>query len=400
MDAADLLAGLGSFQIAVGEGVDFVNFSVFTAPDALFEPDETYTLTLTGASIGSISATENAAGVIVRNDDLPPPVFSLRLIENQEKEGSPPLGGGFAAFAIERVSGAATAATLTYSVTPSGGAPVDAADLLAGLGSFQIAVGEGVDFVNFSVFAAPDALFEPDETYTLTLTGTTVGSISATVNAAGVFVFNDDLPPVNTPPVGVNDSVSTPYVTPIVITVLANDTDADGDALAAGAFANLVGGTLSLPGDGTVLFTPTAGFVGTGGFTYRPFDGTVQGNVTTVRVEVRPATSEPRISVRVVGTTPARRPSISRSPTSAAARHPTWRSTASRCGASTARVPIRLLTPVPIPVGTLASGGRLLVTVALTVDPRVQRFSITERGRFVNPAGRARRFVSAQTVIP
>jgi hypothetical protein len=61
---------------------------------------------------------------------------------------------------------------------------------------------------------------------------------------------------------------------------------------------------------------------------------------------------------------------------------------------------IRLQTPVPIPIGTLASGGRRIVTVALTVDPRVQRFSVTERGRFVNPAGRTRRFVSAQTVIP
>jgi PKD repeat protein len=193
--ASDLAGGFGSFQITLGEGVDSAGFVVFAVPDAEFEPDETYTVTLTATTAGTISATENAAEAIVFNDDLPPPVFRLRLNENVETEGTPPFGGGGVAFLVERISGAATAATLTYTVTPSGAAPAAASDLAGGFGSFQITLGEGVDSAGFVVFAVPDAEFEPDETYTVTLTATTAGTISATENAAEAIVFNDDLPP-------------------------------------------------------------------------------------------------------------------------------------------------------------------------------------------------------------
>ena len=152
IDGDDLVTAFNSLRVDFAQGQAFAQFSVQAFPDAVFEPDEGLAVSLVSASLGTVDTTPVSA--LIFDDDLPPPVFRLRLIENQEPEGSPPLGGGFAAFVIERVSGAATAATLTYTVTPSGGPPVDAADLLAGLGSFQIAVGEGVDFVNFSVFTA------------------------------------------------------------------------------------------------------------------------------------------------------------------------------------------------------------------------------------------------------
>lgn len=52
-------------------------------------------------------------------------------------------------------------------------------------------------------------------------------------------------------------------------TVLANDTDADGDTISQAVFASGVShGSLSLASDGTFAYTPTTGFTGTDSFTY------------------------------------------------------------------------------------------------------------------------------------
>ncbi|MCA3273116.1 MAG: hypothetical protein ING12_14105, partial [Roseomonas sp.] len=191
VSADDLAGGFANREVVFAEGETEAFLHLVAVPDALFEASEVVAVALAGSTLGTVNPATVTASF--DNDDLPPPVFTLRLAENVVPEGSPPFGGGTAAFIIERVSGAATAATLTYTVAPSGGAPVNAADLAAGLGSFQITLDEGDDFITFAVFAVPDALFEPDETYTLTLVSTTVGSISATENTAEATILNDDV---------------------------------------------------------------------------------------------------------------------------------------------------------------------------------------------------------------
>src|SRR5207247_2021246 len=91
----------------------------------------------------------------------------------------------------------------------------------------------------------------------------------------------------NSPPVATNDSASTNKNTAATIIVLANDTDANGDALTV---ANLTrptsGATVILNSNGTVTYTPKTGFVGTDTFTYQASDGQSQSNVATVTVQV------------------------------------------------------------------------------------------------------------------
>jgi cysteine-rich repeat protein len=80
---------------------------------------------------------------------------------------------------------------------------------------------------------------------------------------------------VNDAPVAGNDSATTSANTPASIaaaTLLANDTDVDGDTLTITAVANATNGTVSLVGS-TVTFTPTTGFSGTGTFEYTVSDG-------------------------------------------------------------------------------------------------------------------------------
>ncbi len=82
----------------------------------------------------------------------------------------------------------------------------------------------------------------------------------------------------NTAPVAVDDLESTPEDTPLVINVaslLANDTDVEGDTLYVTATSNAVNGTVVLDsGAGIVTFTPNAGYTGSASFDYSVSDGT------------------------------------------------------------------------------------------------------------------------------
>jgi len=68
--------------------------------------------------------------------------------------------------------------------------------------------------------------------------------------------------------------------------VLANDTDANADALIAEMVLDVANGTLTLAEDGSFTYTPDAGFVGEDSFTYKAFDGELYSEVVTVTITV------------------------------------------------------------------------------------------------------------------
>jgi len=93
------------------------------------------------------------------------------------------------------------------------------------------------------------------------------------------------LPP--TAPVANNDSVSTGIDEAATITVLANDTDANGDALSVGQVSNLPSnGTIVINANNTITYTPNTGFEGTDSFTYIATDGGLNSNTATVTIDV------------------------------------------------------------------------------------------------------------------
>ena len=66
--------------------------------------------------------------------------------------------------------------------------------------------------------------------------------------------------------------------------LLANDRDANGDSLTITQVSGPTKGTAALDGKGNVVFTPTAGATGDGGFTYTVSDG--KGGTDTGRVSL------------------------------------------------------------------------------------------------------------------
>ena len=71
--------------------------------------------------------------------------------------------------------------------------------------------------------------------------------------------------------------------------VLANDTDPAGLPLTPSVVTLPAHGTLTFNANGSFIYTPTAGYVGTDSFTYRDSDGTNQSMAATVTFTVNPA---------------------------------------------------------------------------------------------------------------
>jgi hypothetical protein len=97
----------------------------------------------------------------------------------------------------------------------------------------------------------------------------------------------------NQPPVAANDSRSTPEDTAVVVTVLANDTDPDGNPLQVTAAGTPAHGTAAVNADGTITYTPAANYAGPDAFTYSISDGNGGTATGTVNVTVTPVNDPP-----------------------------------------------------------------------------------------------------------
>jgi hypothetical protein len=113
--------------------------------------------------------------------------------------------------------------------------------------------------------------------------------------------------------------------------VLANDTDADGDALTASLVSGGGNGSLALSSNGAFTFTSGGSFTGLRTFTYQVSDGLVSSSVATVSIQV---------------TGPAPTPAPTRTPTPAPTPAPTPTPTPNP-------VPTVPLPTLPVPVPTL-----------------------------------------------
>jgi hypothetical protein len=98
-------------------------------------------------------------------------------------------------------------------------------------------------------------------------------------------------PPANLPPFARNDLFSGVQDKPIAMTpaqLLTNDTDPNGDSLQIVSVQGAKNGTVTLNADGTVTFTPAAGFTGTASYSYTITDGNGGFSTADVLVQIDP----------------------------------------------------------------------------------------------------------------
>jgi VCBS repeat-containing protein len=90
-------------------------------------------------------------------------------------------------------------------------------------------------------------------------------------------------------PVAVNDFFAGVKDAPLVVGpagVLANDTDAEADPLAANLFSMPAHGSVTLNANGSFTYTPTAGYTGLDGFLYSANDGASSSKLAAVTLQI------------------------------------------------------------------------------------------------------------------
>jgi len=151
-----------------------------------------------------------------------------------------------------------------------------------------------------SVVAAPTSALSftlnPDGSFNYLPTLNFTGADTFTYVAVDAFGLTSNLAtvtfsvnPANRPPLVSNDSVAVNAGSVLTVTapgVLSNDTDPDGNSLTASILTNTTRGTVSLNSDGSFVYTPNSGFLGTDSFTYLANDGTLNSNTATVTIRV------------------------------------------------------------------------------------------------------------------
>jgi len=122
----------------------------------------------------------------------------------------------------------------------------------------------------------PQANFAGTDGFTYTITdgsgGTATASVAVTITA------------VNDAPVAANDAAATVGPVPVLIDILANDADPEGDPLSLTATSTPGHGIASVvtsgPDAGKVIYTAEAGFAGIDSFTYTISDGALAVTAT------------------------------------------------------------------------------------------------------------------------
>jgi hypothetical protein len=146
----------------------------------------------------------------------------------------------------------------------------------------QPADGTAVVQSNGSIIYTPNTGFAGSDSFTYR-----VADSNGKVSSYGPVNITVTAPP---PPVAVADTATTLRNQAVTINVLANDTDASGTITPStvAIASNPADGTVSVQSDGTIIYTPTAGFIGSDSFTYTVGDslgdtsspGTVTVSVT------------------------------------------------------------------------------------------------------------------------
>jgi cysteine-rich repeat protein len=231
------------------------NFTITYTPDADYHGTDLFTLVVSDGTDEVVAAV----GVTVT------PV------------NDPPVGGPDVIAAIEDTPRVVSHAALLANDTDVDGDPL-------AITAVSDPVNGGVAIAGTDVIFTPDPDFVGTGSFVYTLSdGAASVDVAVTVEVGGV----------NDPPVAGDDTATTEEDTPITLTsLLANDTDVDGQTLEIVAVANAVNGTATLVDATTVLFTPDPDFFGIATFDYTVSDG-VDSDVGLVTITVTPVNDAP-----------------------------------------------------------------------------------------------------------
>jgi len=246
---SDYIATSGTLTFA--PGVTSQTFSVPIVNDAIFEANESLSLTLSNPVSATLGSPNPATLTIVDNDAPPSVQFSAATYSVNE-------GAGLAT--ITATLTGATALTATVSYATSDGTALAGSDYTAISGTLTFA--PGVTSRTFSVPIINDAIFEANESLSLTLSNP-VSSTLGSPNPATLTIVDNDAPPsvqFSAATYSVNEGAGSATITATLtgataVTATVSYATSNGTAL-AGSDYTAVSGTLTFaPGATSQTFS-------------------------------------------------------------------------------------------------------------------------------------------------
>ncbi|QZP09152.1 Calx-beta domain-containing protein [Caenibius sp. WL] len=172
---SDYTAVSGTLSFAANETSKTI--TVATTADTTIESDETFTMTLSNPSTGSIT-TATATGTII-NDDVAPANLAIDSVSATE--------GGSLVFTVTRSGNTATAVSVNYA--SASGTATSGADFTAVSGTLNFAANETTKII--TVATTDDTSVEGTEMFTVTLSGASANATITTASGTGTINDND-----------------------------------------------------------------------------------------------------------------------------------------------------------------------------------------------------------------
>jgi hypothetical protein len=236
----DIQTASGTATVLAGQTTGYA--TVYVYGDTTIEPDETFTVRLTGVSGATFGTHTTATGTIL-NDDMP----TVQAVGYTAAEGN----SGLTPFTFTVYLSTSSPQTVTVNYATSDGTATASSDYQAASGTLTFAPGQTSQ--NVTVYVYGDTTDEPDESFNFNLSGAVNATINTGQTARGT-ILNDDL------------SVSVSDATPVV----------EGNATTPSATFTV---SLSAPSThGVTVGYYTGGGTATAGKDYTATSGTLSFN--------------------------------------------------------------------------------------------------------------------------
>lgn len=303
----DKIFAVADFNYGDADGDPMLNLQLISVPGMGM-------LYLDTLSNGIVDAGEElTAGMFVSKSDIDGLNFKFHPLPNEN-------GIAYTSFDFKVSDGigfSAATYTLTIDVSPVNDAPVAIAD------SYSVAENATLSIDSGSGVLANDTDVEGDALTTFKISDPQHGTLSLNLDGSFTYVHdgsettldwfdykaNDGtvngntvtvtitINPENDAPVALADAYSVNEGATLnviaALGLLANDTDADGNALTAIKVSDPANGTLTLNPDGSFTYIHDGSETTTDSFTYKVNDGTIDGNGVLVTITINPANDAP-----------------------------------------------------------------------------------------------------------
>ena len=263
---SDFVGQTGTLNFA--DGVTSQTITVVITDDDVDENDETFSVAISGAGGGATLGTATTSTATIIDNDVPvvivPGELSIAPATTSVNEGS-----GTVTFTVNRTGGSDGAVTVDF--TTANGTATGGSDFVAQTDTLSFA--DGVISQTITVAIIDDGIDEPNEDFTVTLSGPTGGAtLGAVTSSTATIIDNDAAVPVNQPPssgpisVSATEDIAATFTSATLLAgASAGETDQTVSITSVPA-SSTEGGTLALNGAGGVDYTPAADFNGSDSF--------------------------------------------------------------------------------------------------------------------------------------